>query len=74
MRTMRHAGFNPVARDFVFSTMVGTAVLTVATLYGFNPVARDFVFSTEYFKIIQWVWFILFQSFNPVARDFVFST
>ena len=62
-------GFNPVARDFVFSTLDGRADANLPA--GFNPVARDFVFSTGTSRMPL---FSSDERFNPVARDFVFST
>ena len=64
--------FNPVERDFCFSTTQAVLILHQAGPESrFNPIERDFCFSTNLDDIeIK----VDGEGFNPVERDFCFST
>ena len=67
--------FNPVARDFVFSTETNYSVFTV-DVAAFQSRCSGFCFFYLVVAIVACIFIILFGlfCFNPVARDFVFST
>ena len=63
-------GFNPVWRDFCFSTSIRSRHKS-KFWPGFNPVWRDFCFSTP---MVGTTRKRNSRCFNPVWRDFCFST